>query len=311
MQVDIEIQDELGIVKMKASENQHYSARKLAYMAYLKTPHWENLRQERFKIDSQRCVSCGSGSNIQGHHIKYRDDYATCTVDDIVTLCFGCHDYMHQTMKGSRIRNGSLSREQTMKILAAAPRDPETGKISGIFGSMRERHQKQRSELLKAFPEGFPPNGDGSMVMTKEVMQLLKADSGTYTSAAMKALGTKIGKQSGWVDELVGKSFTLEQIRAANNRRNMVRSEMKAILGEIPRPAQSEAKVKAREARNKIYKIAHITGRKFTVNLQAMVNRMNSHLRKRNIPQAITAMVDIANHVSTARKNILEAGLHK
>lgn len=40
MQVDIEIQDELGIVKMKSSENQHYSARKLAYMAINDISGW-------------------------------------------------------------------------------------------------------------------------------------------------------------------------------------------------------------------------------------------------------------------------------
>lgn len=85
-----------------SSVQKYMSRRKFEYLQYLKSEHWDLLRNQAFERDGWRCQKCNSKHNLQGHHKRYRKDLYKCTVDDIETLCFGCHRHHHK--RKNRIR---------------------------------------------------------------------------------------------------------------------------------------------------------------------------------------------------------------
>jgi hypothetical protein len=81
--------------------------RKQRYNQYIHSSHWKTLRRERTLKCGGCCESCGSKSNIEGHHINYRN-LTDCTVDDIVMLCEVCHVIFHQACDQLRINPKGL-----------------------------------------------------------------------------------------------------------------------------------------------------------------------------------------------------------
>lgn len=71
-------------------------SRKSEYYRYLESAEWRQLRKQAFERDGFKCTKCGSGLNLRGHHVRYRKDIRSCTVDDVQTLCNQCHEAHHQ-----------------------------------------------------------------------------------------------------------------------------------------------------------------------------------------------------------------------
>ena len=66
------------------------------YEDYLRSDHWRVTRKKRMDLDGQRCVVCGSGENLNVHHLRY-DHLGHEDIDqDIVTLCHRCHTTLHR-----------------------------------------------------------------------------------------------------------------------------------------------------------------------------------------------------------------------
>jgi hypothetical protein len=65
-----------------------------AYQQYLQTPTWLSLRGARLKIDGGKCFLCGKKA-VDVHHRRYPGEWGTETVDDLVSLCEGCHALHH------------------------------------------------------------------------------------------------------------------------------------------------------------------------------------------------------------------------
>ncbi len=63
------------------------------YMAL--SPKWKELREERLKLDNQRCVQCGAAYPINVHHRRYPSVWGTEKLEDLVTLCDSCHRKVH------------------------------------------------------------------------------------------------------------------------------------------------------------------------------------------------------------------------
>lgn len=64
------------------------------YSAYLLTPHWKDLRSRKIKAVGPRCQDCGSGKQIQVHHLRYRNIYDVL-LDDLKVLCRVHHEAAH------------------------------------------------------------------------------------------------------------------------------------------------------------------------------------------------------------------------
>lgn len=63
----------------------------LPYEDYLKTYHWEKVRNDRIKYDNEKCIVCGLSNNLQVHHRTY-ERLGHEDPGDVVTLCRVCHE---------------------------------------------------------------------------------------------------------------------------------------------------------------------------------------------------------------------------
>lgn len=71
------------------------SERSKAYRLYLKSDHWQELRQLKFKEVGKQCQHCGRNHIIHCHHVRYKN-YINVITSDLVALCESCHDDFHR-----------------------------------------------------------------------------------------------------------------------------------------------------------------------------------------------------------------------
>jgi 5-methylcytosine-specific restriction endonuclease McrA len=58
---------------------------------------YERLRQQVLRRDSWRCQSCGTMSNLEVHHKKFRSHSGHDSEENLITLCSTCHASVHQS----------------------------------------------------------------------------------------------------------------------------------------------------------------------------------------------------------------------
>ena len=86
----------------KAKATQNYRVPRVpkyyyqSYNNYLKSDKWKELRYTILVRDSHTCQDCKSTTNLQVHHLHYRGiDTMTFTSDQLVTVCYDCHEIRH------------------------------------------------------------------------------------------------------------------------------------------------------------------------------------------------------------------------
>jgi len=55
-----------------------------------------SLRQQILRRDGWRCQSCGTMSNLEVHHKRFRSHSGDDTEENLITLCFTCHASTHK-----------------------------------------------------------------------------------------------------------------------------------------------------------------------------------------------------------------------
>ena len=69
------------------------------YRRYLKTKHWQQLRQEVLRRANGRCEKCGyqpwKSNGLQVHHLTY-SDIGYEKLDDLIAVCPRCHMALHR-----------------------------------------------------------------------------------------------------------------------------------------------------------------------------------------------------------------------
>jgi hypothetical protein len=71
------------------------------YTMYLESTEWHILRLQRLAMDNNECVLCGREAR-QVHHRRYPKTLGTETVNDLVSLCSGCHTNYHEFENSKR-----------------------------------------------------------------------------------------------------------------------------------------------------------------------------------------------------------------
>lgn len=66
-----------------------------AYASYLLGEHWKRLKHRVTRARGHKCEGCGSANFIECHHLIYRDPLESCTEEDVMLLCGGCHGAVH------------------------------------------------------------------------------------------------------------------------------------------------------------------------------------------------------------------------
>ena len=69
--------------------------RALPYGEYLKTAHWQKLRQAKLREADDRCSICNGRERLQVHHRTY-EHLGNEAWDDLTVLCDGCHGTFHE-----------------------------------------------------------------------------------------------------------------------------------------------------------------------------------------------------------------------
>jgi hypothetical protein len=64
------------------------------YATYMRSRAWRQRRAMILDRDGHRCQSCGSTSRLTVHHLTY-ERLGNENWGDLVTLCQGCHDWVH------------------------------------------------------------------------------------------------------------------------------------------------------------------------------------------------------------------------
>ena len=65
------------------------------YEEYITSHEWRSKRDQRLKIDNNKCQSCGKPAQ-QVHHLSYRR-FKNEEMIDLISLCMDCHDKQHET----------------------------------------------------------------------------------------------------------------------------------------------------------------------------------------------------------------------
>jgi 5-methylcytosine-specific restriction endonuclease McrA len=76
---------------------------KLQLNEYYQTLHWQNIREERIKIDNYCCRTCGvteSEYTLHVHHLRY-DLFNENISKDLITLCKYCHEAVTSVIQKS------------------------------------------------------------------------------------------------------------------------------------------------------------------------------------------------------------------
>ncbi len=57
---------------------------------------YETLRQQVLRRDGWRCQLCGTMSNLEVHHKRFRSRAGHDSEENLVTLCTNCHASIHR-----------------------------------------------------------------------------------------------------------------------------------------------------------------------------------------------------------------------
>ena len=61
----------------------------------LDSSSYVQLRRQILARDGWRCQICGSRSNLQVHHQRFRSQQGADEEANLITLCAGCHEKLH------------------------------------------------------------------------------------------------------------------------------------------------------------------------------------------------------------------------
>ena len=62
---------------------------------YLRSPEWKQKRQQVLFRDRHMCRNCNVSTNLQVHHVSYRN-LCNEPLHDLITLCDTCHTKLHE-----------------------------------------------------------------------------------------------------------------------------------------------------------------------------------------------------------------------
>lgn len=68
------------------------------YLKYLRTKKWKILKNKILKRDNNECKICNKTTNLECHHITYKNIFNEKD-EDLITLCKGCHTEEHNKIK--------------------------------------------------------------------------------------------------------------------------------------------------------------------------------------------------------------------
>ena len=63
---------------------------------------WQHVRRQVFERDGYRCQKCGKAGRLEAHHVVHLSAGGTDAVENVQTLCRGCHIAHHNPNRQER-----------------------------------------------------------------------------------------------------------------------------------------------------------------------------------------------------------------
>jgi 5-methylcytosine-specific restriction endonuclease McrA len=86
--------------------------RRQIYEDYIASKEWQKLRKEVLKRD-KCCRTCGSEERLEAHHWKYPKYFKDDVIENLITLCFDCHEAITNVIRKKRYKNKPIKDIET------------------------------------------------------------------------------------------------------------------------------------------------------------------------------------------------------
>lgn len=117
-----------------------YDPEDIDFYQYIKTQAWEETRQKVFRRDGFKCVICNEAKNLNVHHITY-ENLGAEKVSDLVTLCQGCHENIHngQPVRGFNYEiRDAIERKILLLWGMTSAKSPERERLTSMLKELKE-----------------------------------------------------------------------------------------------------------------------------------------------------------------------------
>lgn len=121
----------------------------MTYQGWIKSDEWKKIARNKLKQSGFQCELCGTGYNLQVHHITYEHIFAESEhMDDLAVLCKECHEQVH----GEDIRRKREEKERLKRIQAAKEAEREkVFEIRRIMDIAKNRFPERQDLQMKWF----------------------------------------------------------------------------------------------------------------------------------------------------------------
>lgn len=65
------------------------------YSSYLTSGHWAQIKEQSSAIYGHKCLVCGSGENLNHHHLFYPENKTDIRAHQVLPICGECHAAYH------------------------------------------------------------------------------------------------------------------------------------------------------------------------------------------------------------------------
>lgn len=119
---------------------------------YYQSPRWAEIRKARLVYDGYRCVDCGhdgSDMRLEVHHLTYDRFGGNERLEDLQTLCNGCHMLLHgRAPMASPVGGPSLDEFATEANQRDVARRAEVSKAYSS-GSLADRIARLKAPITR------------------------------------------------------------------------------------------------------------------------------------------------------------------
>src|SRR5437016_10388159 len=98
------------------------------------------LRKQVLSRDNWRCQNCGASENLQVHHIQSRSKLGHDSLENLITVCAGCHGrcYGFSCQRADRIERVIVSLLRLVDYIQEGAKPVEIIAEAGTLGASRE-----------------------------------------------------------------------------------------------------------------------------------------------------------------------------
>jgi len=166
------------------------------YAEYLGSEAWEQKRKQRLAISNWKCAACGSGHQLQVHHLTYERIFNE-EMADLLPLC----EYHHAAAE-ELIRAGTLKRTGNPMALAT-----ETVRLVLTYGKQVVK-PKQQSNVK---PSVQIPRNATAVMLTKQLIHSAGRNGIGFNKVQLAVLGVSWPPRKNWLRKLIGTKISREQ----------------------------------------------------------------------------------------------------